>query len=176
PELLFCDNETNNKALFGSENTAPFTKDGINNFVVNDEKGAVNTNGFGTKAAAHYSFELQPGESKTISARLYNRDEHGVNKKPFADLGKVFTKRVAEADAFYSRVVPQKLSDDAKNVQRQAFAGMLWSKQYYHYVVHTWLDGDPAFPPPPKERLSGRNSNWRHLYNSDVISMPDKWE
>lgn len=176
PELLFCDNETNNEVLFGSENFSRYTKDGINNFVVSGARDEVNPEAFGTKAAAHYSFELEPGESKTISIRFYNSDKIDSYNKPFADLNEVFEKRIAEADAFYSRVIPRKLSDDAKNIQRQAFAGMLWSKQYYHYVVHTWLDGDPAFPPPPKERLSGRNTNWRHLYNSDVISMPDKWE
>ena len=172
--LLFCDNETNNEKIFGSPNLSQHTKDGIGEFVINGATKAVNTAGTGTKAAGHYSFDIDAGGSKTIKLRLRKAEKD--DEDVFAEFDRIFADRIAEADEFYSGVIPENLSDDAKNVQRQAFAGMLWSKQYYHYVVKTWLEGDPASPPPPKERLEGRNSNWQHLYNSDIISMPDKWE
>jgi hypothetical protein len=174
-ELLFTENETNNQLLFGAENRTPYVKDGINSYVVNGEKDAVNPSGIGTKAAALYELDIPAGSSAVVRVRLTDKEV----KKPadaFTSFDKIFTDRIAEADEFYSALAPAGLSDDAKRVQRQAFAGMLWSKQYYHYVVRDWLNGDPAMPAPPHERNDGRNHDWTHLYNADVISMPDKWE
>jgi hypothetical protein len=147
---------------------------GINDFVVDGRTEAVNPEKHGTKAAAHYKLTLAPGESKTIKLRL---SDNTLLSKPFGkDFDKVFAERTTEADEFYKKLAPGDVSDDAKNVQRQAFAGMLWSKQFYHYDMSRWLRGDHQQPEPPSERLNGRNSDWGHLYNADVISMPDKWE
>jgi len=174
-ELVFCENETNNEKLFASKNLAKFTKDGISEYIVNGNKNAVNAAATGTKAAGVYKADIAAGEAKIIKIRLQKTAKADA-AKAFSEFDQIFADRIAEADEFYDGVIPQNLSDDAKNIQRQAFAGMLWCKQYYHYVVKTWLEGDKAFPPPPKERLNGRNSNWPYLYNSDIISMPDKWE
>lgn len=171
PDLLFCDNETNNRKLFGSENRAEYTKDGINNYVVEGDRQGINPGGSGTKAAAHYILNIEGGESETLYLRLAKGKSKGLD-----DIEEIFAARIADADAFYASIIPADLSDDSRNIMRQSFAGMLWSKQYYNYDVRTWLDGDPAFPPPPAERLTGRNKGWRHLNNSDIISMPDKWE
>jgi hypothetical protein len=183
PELLFTNNETNNERLFGCENRTPYVKDGINNYIVNGETGAVDPARSGTKAAANYNLTV-PGRSEiVVRARIRRNDSKTRLKKgskklgpPFEDFEDVVAERVADADEFYSPLASAELSDDAKMVQRQAFAGMLWSKQFYHYVIRDWLNGDPAMPKPPDTRLTGRNSHWQHLYNSDIISMPDKWE
>jgi len=176
PELLFTDNETNAKRLFGAENGSRYVKDGINDFIVHGDRSAVNPEKFGTKAAGHYQLEIGAGESHTIKLRLTDR-AFSENADPFdADFDQVFLWRQREADEFYKQVIPNDLSLDGKNVMRQAIAGLLWSKQFYHYVTRDWLNGDPAQPAPPGERLKGRNSDWGHLYNADVISMPDKWE
>lgn len=174
-ELLFTENETNNQLLFGSENRTPYVKDGINNYVVNGEKDAVNPSGIGTKAAALYELDIPAGSSSVVRVRLTDKEVKKTSEA-FRSFDKTFSDRIAEADEFYSELAAVGLSDDAKRVQRQAFAGMLWSKQYYHYVVRDWLKGDPAMPAPPDERNDGRNHDWSHLYNADVISMPDKWE
>ncbi len=196
--LLFTENDTNLQKLYNSENEAKFVKDAINNFIVNGEENAVNPENKGTKAAAHYYFEIEANKSETIYLRLRkisNRkdaetqsekvEENSASLRSggelsfesfIADCEKVFAQRISEADEFYASVIPDNLNDDAKNVMRQSLAGMLWSKQFYHYVVKNWLEGDEAFAPPPEERLKGRNKNWTHLYNDDVISMPDKWE
>jgi len=175
PELLFTENETNNQRLFGYANSSPYVKDSFNGYVVNGESGAVNQQQVGTKAAANYSFIIEPGETATIRLRLTDK---AITKPShvFEDFERVFAERIREADEFYETVIPNDLSSDAKSVMRQSFAGLLWSKQFYHYVVREWLEGDPAFPPPSVERLKGRNHDWQHLYNADVISMPDKWE
>ena len=172
PELLFTENETNVRRLYGEENAQGIYKDGINDYVVNGAMNAVNPKSTGTKAAAHYVIALEAGEEKTIRLRL----SHEANEKPFVDFDQIFAQRRLEADEFYDTVIPKDVCDDNRNVMRQAFAGMLWSKQFYHYVVEDWLRGDPNQPPPPAERLQGRNHEWTHLYNADVISMPDKWE
>ncbi|MBS1792049.1 MAG: glucosidase [Acidobacteria bacterium] len=174
PELLFTENETNKQRLFGVENQSPFVKDGINNFVVHGQTEAVNPAKVGTKAAAHYHLTLAAGESKTVKLRL--TDGTSLSKPFSKEFDKVFDERFTEADEFYAKLAPNDVSEDAKNVQRQAFAGMLWSKQFYHYDLNRWLRGDHAHLPPPGERWNGRNSDWGHLYNADVISMPDKWE
>ena len=174
PELLFTENETNHRRLFGVENRTRYGKDGINDYIVHGATDSVNPKLTGTKACAHYRLAMGPGESVAVRLRLANHDFKATSA--FADFDRIFPDRRYEADEFYSTVVPADLSDDAKNVMRQGFAGMLWSKQFYHYVVKDWLKGDPDNPPPPPQRLGGRNHEWTHLYNSDVISMPDKWE
>ncbi|MEO7658568.1 MAG: glucosidase [Pyrinomonadaceae bacterium] len=178
PELLFTENETNNERLFNSPNRTPYVKDGINQFVVNGRSDAVNPDRTGTKAAANYKVTVPARSEIILRLRFTDRDLATKNAKkgPFGDFDKIFAARLGEADEFYECVAPSELSDDAKNVQRQAFAGMLWSKQFYHYVVKDWIDGDPSMPPPPDSRIEGRNGHWTHLYNADVISMPDKWE
>jgi hypothetical protein len=177
PQLLFTENDTNMEKLYGVRNASPYVKDGINEFVVNGRRSAVNNAEKGTKAAAYYYFELAPGDSQTINLRFVERELSDLSPEFFeGDCAQVMRRRRREADEFYSEIIPHVLSDDAKNVMRQAFAGMLWSKQFYHYEVKNWLDGDPPFPPPPKERQNGRNSDWKHLFNQNVISMPDKWE
>jgi hypothetical protein len=156
------------------ENPTPYVKDGINNFVVHCEAGAVNPERKGTKASAHYHLRIAAGGTATMRLRL--TDQSPRKGLLGAGFDKIFAARITEADEFYARLAPPSLSADARHVQRQAFAGMLWSKQLYHYDVRTWLEGDPAEPPPPPERKQGRNHEWQDLYNADVISMPDKWE
>ena len=173
PKLLFCENETNNRKLFNAENKSSFTKDGINDFVVNGNESAVASDA-GSKAAAHYKFELSAGESAEIYLRLTTSSLE--SESAIGECAKIFDSRIKEADEFYSTVIPSNLSEDGQRIMRQSLAGLLWSKQYYHYEVKPWLEGDPASPPPPASRIKGRNSDWKHLYNSDVISMPDKWE
>jgi hypothetical protein len=177
PDLLFTENETNARRLYGRDNPSPYVKDGINDCLVHGKKEAVNPEHVGTKAAAHYRLSLGPGETATVCLRFAEMDHQRPRRNPFAsDFEEVFAARQHEADEFYATVIPQHLSPDAQSVMRQAFAGLLWSKQFYHYVIEQWLRGDPALPPPPPERRRGRNHEWGHLYNDDVISMPDKWE
>ncbi len=174
PELRFTENETNTERLWRAPNRARYVKDGIGRSVVAGERDAVNPAAVGTKAAAYHRWTLAPGESRTTRLRLANTPIPG---DPFGrEFDSTCTRRLAEADEFYATVIPKALSDDAKSVMRQAFAGLLWSKQFYHYDVRRWLEGDPGSPPPPPERWQGRNREWLHLYNEDVVSMPDKWE
>ncbi len=172
PELLFTENETNVRRLYGGENGSHYFKDGINDYIVNGADDAVNPAQVGTKAAANYRLTIGAGETATVRLRFTDKE----SDKPFAGFDQIFAERQSEADEFYAGVIPDDLSDDGKNVIRQAFGGLLWSKQFYHYVVNDWLRGDPAQPTPPTGRLKGRNHEWPHLYNADVISMPDKWE
>jgi len=179
PELLFTENETNNERLFGSENRTSFVKDGIGEFVIHGKTGAVNPAKTGTKASANYKLTIPARSETVVRLRLTDKKASGKVAKDndvFEDFDFEFAQRIKEADEFYRDLAPEDLSDDARSVQRQAFAGMLLSKQFYHYVVKEWLDGDPAMPAPPAERKQGRNHEWKLLYNSDVISMPDKWE
>src|SRR5438093_5421358 len=176
-DLFFTENESNSERLWGIPNSTPFVKDSINDRIVSGKIDHVNSAGFGTKAAAHYKFTIPANEAISIRLRLTRAS---ANKKksnePFADFEEIFTKRGAEADEFYGEIAPSSLTEEQRAVQRQAFAGLLWTKQFYHYIVDQWLDGDPDQPPPPDERKHGRNSAWRHLYNERVVSMPDKWE
>jgi len=176
PELLFTENETNLQRLYGVENHSPCVKDGINDYIVGNNKDAVASVQLGTKAAAHYELTVPAGGTVTVRLRLSDIDFSGVTEAAFQGFNEIFDVRQREADEFYATVIPQDLSPDAQNVMRQGFAGMLWSKQFYHYVIRQWLQGDSGNPPPPVERNSGRNKEWQHLYNADVISMPDKWE
>ena len=171
--LLFTENETNNQLLFGSDNASAYVKDGINNYVVKGDRNAVNSDNIGTKFASHYQLSIPAGESRTIELRLANSNSL---QDPFGEFNRIFTKRISEADEFYHDLTPQDIPEDKRNVQRQAFAGMLWNKQFYYYVVEDWLQGDPNTPPPPESRKNGRNSEWTTLFNDDIISMPDKWE
>ncbi|MGE0128240.1 MAG: glucosidase [Blastocatellales bacterium] len=174
PEPLFTENETNSRRLYGGDNDSPYVKDGINDYIVHGDKNAINPARVGSKASAHYRLKLKPGETRTIKLRL--TDDLKLDNAFGKEFDKTFADRMKEADEFYAKLAPSDLSDDAKNVQRQAFAGLLWSKQFYYYDLNRWLRGDPAQPDPPKDRFAGRNSDWSHLYNADVISMPDKWE
>ena len=201
PELLFTENETNNERLFHSRNRTPYVKDAFNEYVIHGHKDAVNRAQSGTKMAAHYSSTIDAGQSVKIKLRLTDMEPLagmdpdssmvGIITSPghadretgipgTNDFGRgfdaLFAARVKEADEFYASRIPSELSADAKNVMRQSYAGMLWSKQFYHYEVQSWLDGDPAGPTPPADRKKGRNKDWTHLYNDDIISMPDKWE
>jgi hypothetical protein len=175
PELLFTENDTNLRRLYGAENHTPYVKDGINDYIVHGVREAVNSAREGTKAAAHYPLIIGPGETVTVQLRF--SDTAAGNGDPFGPaFDRIFSARQREAEEFYSTVTPEGLSADARSVMRQALAGLLWSKQFYHYDVNRWLRGDPAEPPPPVERRRGRNHEWTHLYNADIISMPDKWE
>ena len=209
-DWLFCENETNVTRLFGTPAQGPF-KDGINDYLVSGDEGAIRRDG-GTRAAAHAALTLAPGERRAIYLRLRpladssvlnaadnGKGAHASTSDASGDAGPsstedtaakdawlraeapleldaVFAQRQAEADAFYACLQTGMDSADARLVQRRAFAGLLWSKQYYEYDVARWLDGDAAQPAPPERRRRGRNSEWRHLCNGEVVSMPDKWE
>ncbi len=186
---------------FGAPNRTPYVKDGINNFIVNAAANAVNPHQTGTKASARYVMRVEAGGSATVNLRLTDgagalQASSAANSSapPRKSLGaaaatpvratplfgpafeRMFAQRIAEADEFYAKRTPKGLSKDAQAVQRQAFAGMLWSKQFFYYDLNAWLEGDPAGPPPLASRRHGRNKEWGHLYNADIISMPDKWE
>ncbi|MEL7405762.1 MAG: glucosidase [Cyanobacteria bacterium J06558_2] len=175
-KLLFTENDTNQQRLSGNqeESTSTYFKDAFHKYVVEGKQDAVNPDNIGTKFAAYYNLELSPGETIGIQLRLSNQPDLAT---PFGKhFNDVFQVRQQEADEFYGRISPYQKSLDLQNIERQAFAGMLWNKQYYHYVVDTWLEGDPAQPQPPEQRKQGKNSDWIHLHTDDVISMPDKWE
>jgi hypothetical protein len=201
PELLFTENETNFARLFNGKNRSPYVKDAFHEYLIRGNQSSVNPQQTGTKMAAYYPLQLGPGQSETIKLRLTDTEPlasmerslgvvgtitspghadrpEGVPASNDFDAGfdNVFSLRQKEADEFYASRVTSELSDDAKSVMRQALGGLLWSKQFYHYDVRNWLEGDPAGPPPPPERLKGRNKDWKQLYNDDVMSMPDKWE
>ena len=171
--LLFCDNETNTPKLFGAEDVHGFFKDGFHEFLVRGNKAAVNPEGIGTKVAGLFTFDLTGGASAVARVRLCSS---APDANAFADFDEVLRRRVSEADAFYADVQSRVTDEDLRRVQRQAFGGMLWSKQFYNYDITEWLNGDPAEPPPPASRRSGRNRRWDHFAATDILSMPDKWE
>ncbi len=170
--LLFCENETNSQRLYNAPNHTPYVKDGINDYIVHGNTAAVNINAAGTKAAINYDVTINGGESKTFLLRLSAQ----ALPHPFEDYDTLFDAAKHNADAFYADLQKDFTNEDEKNVQRQAFAGMLWSKQYFDYNIDKWLNGDPSQPSPPIQRKTGRNAGWKHLNNADIISMPDKWE
>ncbi|KAK7474496.1 hypothetical protein BaRGS_00034250 [Batillaria attramentaria] len=174
PTMIFTENNTNHKLLYKGANATPYVKDAFHTYVVHGKQNAVNPNREGTKCAAHYVLNVESEQEVTIRVRLYHHLE-----KPSMPFGKAFDEVMAarheEADCFYQEIIGYK-SMAEQLVARQAYAGLLWSKQFYHYVVQEWLAGDKNQPPPPSERLYGRNTSWLHLFNRDVISMPDKWE
>ncbi|MCC7241492.1 MAG: glucosidase [Acidobacteria bacterium] len=175
-ELLFTENETNASRLFGVAGPR-FAKDGINDAVVHGRTDAVNPERVGTKAAVHSRHLIAPGEQVRVRLRLGGHDERHWPGGPFTrEFDDTFLARRQEADEFYAGIIPSSQSEDGARVMRQAFAGLLWSKQFYHYVVKEWIDGDPIQPRPPAARTHGRNADWTHLFNADVISVPDKWE
>jgi len=172
PELLFCDNESNDERLYGRPSPGEFFKDGVHNYVVNGERQAVNPARIGTKVAAHYPLVLAAGATRQVRLRLGPSGQ----AEPFAAFDAVLAQRQQEADEFYAEIQHDIAEADARNVQRQALAGMLWSKQFYNYNVPRWLTGDPSQPAPPPERLEGRNADWKSFDSNDIISMPDTWE
>jgi hypothetical protein len=182
--LLFTENETNTERLFRSPNTTPYVKDAFHAYVIEGRTEAVNPEGTGTKAAALYRRRIEAGKSVSLRLRLmraqspdgHPRPAEAAREAAFPSFDEIFTKRQSEADEFYADLQPSSLNQDERNVQRQAFAGMLWTKQFYHYNIEEWLNGDPGQPAPAAERKKGRNHEWRHLNASDIISMPDKWE
>ena len=171
PALLFCENETNTVRLFNYESSGTF-KDGINNYLVHEDEQAVNATQHGTKAAFNYEVKIKAGKSTTLRLRL----TPALALDAFTDFDSVFKTRIKEADDFYNSIQKDIKDKDSRDIQRQAFAGMLWSKQFFYYDIAQWLKGDPAQPAPPAQRKTGRNHEWMHLHNSDIISMPDKWE
>ncbi|MBL8211549.1 MAG: glucosidase [Bryobacterales bacterium] len=170
PEILFTDNVTNSERFYSTRSERGFYKDGFHEHIIRRQRHAISNDLIGSKAAGHYTIHLDPGAERVLHLRLCRRDS------PPLDIPAIFDQRIAEADDFYHSFQRTDISDDARNVQRQAFAGMLWSKQFYHYVIEDWLRGDPGQPPPPISRRGARNSEWKHLFNADIISMPDKWE
>jgi hypothetical protein len=174
PQFLFTDNETNNERLFRSPNPNPYVKDAFHRYLVEGDASALNPGQVGTKAAAHYALVIPAGEKLTLQLRLFAEEESP--KAPFGSaFNWIFESRLREADEFYlARAYG--LTEDERRVTRQGYAGLLWSKQFYYYIVKEWLEGDPGQPPPPPGRDKGRNAEWGHLHNRDVISMPDKWE
>ncbi len=173
PELLFTENETNRLELYRAPNRSPFVKSGFHDYIIRGDARAVNPRHQGTKAGALYFQTIPAGGSQTIELGL---SDHAPSDC-FPKCAALFDLRKREADEFYDRrASAAALSEDARNVQRQAYAGLLWSKQFYHYDVATWLEGDPAQPTPPAARKTLRNDDWRHLFNEDILSMPDKWE
>jgi hypothetical protein len=177
PVAYFVENESNLEALYGVPNPQPFVKDGIDRAIVRGERGAVNPAGSGSKLALEYVFELDPGQRRDLRLRLCASGSSGLAEPELGDtFDALFTQRRYETDRFYAALNPFPSDAELHRVQTTALAGMLWNKQYYFYVVRDWLRGDPAQPPPPPERLKGRNHEWLHLYNDDVISMPDTWE
>ncbi len=181
--LLFTENETNTQRIFGAPNRTPYVKDGINDYIVHGQEGAVNPDKTGTKLAAHYQLTVNPGDCQVVRLRISDvapaastrsRDKSGI---PFGrHFEEVLQTRRWEADKFYDAITPPSLDADAANVMRQALAGMLWSKQYYYYDVDKWLRERGAGPFETSRRAAPRNDHWHHMYNGDVISMPDKWE
>ena len=171
-DVLFTDNETNQKRLFGTPNRTAYTKDAFHRYLIDGERGAVNPDRQGTRAAFLRKLLIPGGDTTTVRLRL----SLNPPEEPFAHFDETFTRRQDEADAYYASIHPEGMAQEARNVQRQALAGMLWSKQFYYYDVEQWLVGDPAYPEPPRSRLHGRNSDWQHLNTFDVLSMPDNWE
>ena len=174
PTLLFTENETNTQRIFGLPNHSPYVKDSINDYVVYGQKAGVNPEQKGTKAAAHYCVTVNAGKSTVLRLRL--SDVAPGKDSPFGDFDDVLLVRHKDADEFYGNVIPPSLNADQTNVMRQALAGMMWSKQFYHYDVHKWLAEHGADVFKPNRKQAPRNGAWHHMYNGDIISMPDKWE
>ncbi len=175
PTTLFTENETNYLRLFNGMNTTPYVKDAFHRYIINNEKDAINPKNIGTKSAFQYCLDLKPGESQSILLRLCSADE--FKSEPLdSSFEKHFELRRKETDDYYNAQLPHGASSEERNVMRQAYAGLLWSKQFYYYSVKEWLEGDPTQPAPAESRWNIRNTEWLHLYNRDIISMPDKWE
>ena len=176
PRLLFTGNETNTELLFGVPLQAPYTKDAFHRFVIHGEQNAVDPSETGTKAAAWYSFELPAQEAITVKLRLVVEGQASLTPMSDVDFEDVFRQRIEEADAYHRSSRPAPLSVEERNVVRQADASTVWSRQFYHYILEHWFEGDPAQPAPPALRREGRNRGWEHMWARDVITMPDCWE
>ena len=178
PDFIFTDNDTNFKDLWGTENKTKYVKDAFHRRICKGDKKAVNPDKTGTKSAAWYAFNqgdgVPPGECAVVRFRISKKHTEGyLDEELFDD---VVDQRLAEADEFYWRISPMPMADDLRNIQRQALSGMLWCKQFYHFIWDQWANGDPGMPPPPPGRKSIRNQQWKHMYLDDVLSMPDSWE
>ncbi|KAL8820850.1 MAG: hypothetical protein Q9223_001006 [Gallowayella weberi] len=177
PRMIFTENDTNYKSLYGGENPQPFVKDAFHRLIVNGEPGAVNSRCNGTKCAAWFAFDegdgVASGDCAVVRFRLSKKHEGYLDEEVFDD---VIEQRRREADEFFWRISPLPMADDLRNIQRQALSGMMWCKQYYHFVWDQWANGDPGMPPPPSQRKGIRNQGWKHMYLDDVLSMPDSWE
>jgi hypothetical protein len=172
PAIIFTENESNASRLWGQPNPSPYVKDAFHNYVVSGKQEAVNPSRTGTKAAAHYRLEVPPGGNKVVRLRLSAKP----SAEPFGRFDEIFAARLSEADEFYNRITPPSLTEDERRVHRQALAGMLWTKQYYYFDLDKWLDEHEAHPLLGTGNRNVRNSEWFHMLNSDIISMPDKWE
>jgi len=174
PRWLFTENETNTERLWGLSSANKYTKDAFHRRVVDDEAAAVNPAGRGTKCAAWYVLDVPAGGERVVRARL--AQDQLASRTPFRDFDEIFDARIAEADQYHRTVRPASMTEDERAIARQADAGLVWSRKFYHYIVEHWLDGDPTAEPPPAARKRGRNRGWNHLWARDVISMPDGWE
>jgi Glycosyl hydrolase family 63 C-terminal domain len=171
---LFTENETNAMRLFGVQNGSPYVKDAFHEYVIHGRTDAVNPSGTGTKFSPYFALVIGAGSSQTIRLRLSAKAE--ASAEPFNGFDQILKRRKLESDEFYDSKIPATIPKDGREVARQGYAGLLWSKQFYHYVIRQWLSGDSAQPAPESHRKHGRNSEWSHLFNRDIISMPDKWE
>jgi hypothetical protein len=175
PTLLFTENETNLQRINNAPNRTPYVKDAFNRYLISGETDAINPKRVGTKSAAYYRLQIAAGGQATVRLRLFSLQQPPA--QPFdGQFDRIFQQRIAEADAFFDARISPKLPADSRRIARQGYAGLLWSKQFYQYIVRDWLIGDAEMPKPPASRWNGRNKDWLHLYNRDVISMPDNWE
>ncbi|HQR07153.1 MAG TPA: glucosidase [Gemmatales bacterium] len=178
--LLFTENETNTERIFGVPNRSHYVKDSFHQYFINQFDGAINPAGQGTKVACHYHLSIKPGDCQVVRLRLTDTPpasaSNGKKYAPFFQFGSILQQRKSEADEFYSGIIPKSLDADSANVMRQALAGLLWTKQFYHYDVDRWLEERGSDPFKPNRKTAPRNEHWHHMYNGDVISMPDKWE
>ena len=174
-EWIFTENDSNHVALGGEKNPQPYVKDAFHRYVIQKEKEAVNPDNIGTKAAGLFHFVIPAGESIVVRCRLRSEKEHNY-LAAFEQFDETITARIQEADEFYASVIPNNIPEPEQMICRQGYAGLLWTKQFFHYVVDDWLKGDPNGPPPTTRRLKGRNSDWAHFFARDILSMPDKWE
>ena len=175
PALLFTENETNYQRLYGVPNKTPYVKDAFHSYLIKQHAGAVNPQLSGTNAALHYVLRLKPGEMQQVRLRLTAANDNDAVSMG-SGFDQLFSQRIRESDEFHAAVLPDRLTAEARKVARQAYAGLLWTKQFYHYIIREWLDGDPDMPAPPENRRHGRNQEWTHLYSRDILSVPDKWE
>ncbi|OBT94862.1 hypothetical protein VE01_06339 [Pseudogymnoascus verrucosus] len=177
PELIFTENDTNREHLYNVENPQPYVKDAFHRYIVDGEKAAINPKETGTKAAAWFAFDegdgVPPGECAVVRFRFSKKNDAYLDEEVFDD---IIEKRREETDEFFYRISPLPMADDLRNIQRQALSGMMWTKQFYHFIWDQWANGDPSSPPPPPERKAVRNTQWKHMHLDDILSMPDSWE
>jgi hypothetical protein len=180
PTLLFTENATNNKRLYNSKNKSKYVKDAFHEYIVDDKEDAVNPEENGTKSCAWYAFDqglgIPPGDHVVVRFKFTKKKPDLSDDIDDQEFDSVFEERLEEADDFYYNISPLPISEELRTIQRQAFAGMLWTKQFYNFIHSEWSQGDPGNPPPPPERANVRNAAWKHLYIDDILSMPDKWE